>query len=439
VTTAVRRAEWLERFGPYSPSSLSESIDPSATAKRSAGRRETLAIVIGSLVAAVAAYIFLQVSARVLGPEAFAPISTLWTLQFLVLAVALVPVEQLATRSRAIGSEPPFRSAWTVGLASAGAVALLAFFNRETLYNGSALFVVLTPLAILTTTVYAMGRGLLAGEERYARYGQVTGGHSLARLGAGAPLLALTTQPAIGGWAIALAPLTVLAWRPFKDDSGRARTAPERAAPFLSGLLVGNGFAQMILLGGPLVVGWLGGSPSAISLTFVVLTLFRAPVAVAAEVLARLLPPFTRMAKEGRLDALRRVSLWIAAGGVGLTVVAAFVASWIGAPVTVFLFGSDYRPHVSVAVWVAAGSVLATVGMALNQILVGAGRTWLIAASWGVAAAIAAVTLALVGGAPVDRVVVAFAAGQGAAVVSLVAAIVGATAGRWTVSSRVVP
>ena len=378
--------------------------------------------------AAVAAYVFLQVGARVLGPEDFAPISTLWTLQFLVLAVALMPVEQLATRSRAIGSQPPFRSAWTVGLTSAVVVALLALFNRETLYNGSALFVLLTPLAIVTTTVYALGRGLIAGEERYARYGQVTGGHSLVRLAVGAPLLVLTAQPAMGGWAIALAPLTVLAWRPFEDEGERSRTAPERAAPFLSGLLVGNGFAQLILLGGPLVVGWLGGSAAAISLTFVVLTLFRAPVAVAAEVLARLLPPFTKMAREGRFHALRRVGLWIAVAGVGLTAVAAVVAAWIGVPVTVFLFGADYRPDVTVAVWVAIGSVLATVGMALNQILVGAGRTWFIAAAWGVAAAIAALTLAFVGDGAVERVVIAFAAGEGAAVVGLVAAIVVATA-----------
>lgn len=406
---------------------------------RPVGRGETLTLVIGSLVAAGAAYVFLQIGARVLGPEEFAPISTLWTLQFLVLAVALMPLEQLATRSRALGTDPPIRTAWVVGLISAVLAMLFALATKETLFNGITTFVALTPIAILTTAVYALGRGLLAGDERYARYGQVTGGQSLIRLAVGAPVLVLTARPTIGGWAIALAPLVVIAWRPFQSMKAPVSAATSGTTPFISGLVVGNAFAQVILLGGPLLVGWLGGSPSAISVTFVVLTLFRAPVAVAAEILTRLLPPFTKMAHSGQFRRLRTVGVWIAVAGVALTAVAAVVASWIGVPVTVFLFGSDYRPDPTIAVWVAVGSVLATVGLTLNQILAGIGRTWLIAAAWSVAAAAASLTLALVGTHAVERVVISFAAGEGAAVIGLMVAIVVATSNRPPVTARNAP
>lgn len=423
------------RLGFTVSTSLSESPE-FGPGSRVARRGATAGIIMGSLLAAAAAYVFLQAGARILGPKGFAPISTLWTVQFLVLAVALMPVEQLVTRSRAIDVEPPFRSAWIVGLTSAGLALGLAFFNRETLYDGNTAFVFLTPLAVLTMTVYALGRGLFAGDERYAEYGQVTGGHSLTRLAVGAPLLLLTTQSVFGGWAIALAPLIVLAWRPFRDTSGSRRADPQRAAPFLAGLLVGNACAQSILLGGPLVVGWLGGTASEISVAFVVLTLFRAPVTVAAEALARLLPPFTRMAGAGQFGKLRSTSLWIGSTGVVLAAVAAVVASWIGVPITVFLFGSDYQPDVSVTVWIAVGSVLATVGLALNQVLIGAGRTSLVAYAWGAAAVAAAGTLTLVTGEIVNRVAVAFAAGEGAAVFALVVLIIVATARPRHLSDR---
>jgi O-antigen/teichoic acid export membrane protein len=416
---------------------LSESPEFGPKTKATS-RKETTGIIIGSLVAAGAAYVFLQVAARTLGPEDFAPVSTLWTVQFLILAVALMPLEQLVTRSGAIDARPPIRSALIVGSTSAGLSMTFAFLNQETLFNGVTAFVFLTPLAVLTTTVYALGRGVFAGEERYARYGQVTGGHSLVRLAAGAPLLMLAPQPVMGGVAIALAPLVILAWHPFRRFGGKYQANTERAAPFLVGLVVGNSLAQLILLGGPVAVGWLGGTATEISLAFVILTLFRAPVAVAAEGLARLLPPFTRMATAGQFAALRRAALWIVAVGAVCAALAAVVASWIGAPITVFLFGQDYEPEVAVAIWVAVGSVLATVGMTLNQVLTGAGRTSLIAYAWIVAAAAAVLTLSFAAGDVVHRVAVAFTVGEGAAVLGLLAAIFVATAGRPLVNRRLV-
>jgi hypothetical protein len=58
----------------------------------------TTFVLAGSAFAAVGAYVFQLLGARMLGPTAFAPLSVLWTIQVLLLAVALVPLEQFVTR-----------------------------------------------------------------------------------------------------------------------------------------------------------------------------------------------------------------------------------------------------------------------------------------------------------------------------------------------------
>src|SRR3989337_3844215 len=62
-------------------------------------------MIVGTLIAAVAAYLFQLVAGRDLGPTAFAPITVLWTIQFLVFTTVFVPMEQLTIR-RLSAAEP---------------------------------------------------------------------------------------------------------------------------------------------------------------------------------------------------------------------------------------------------------------------------------------------------------------------------------------------
>ena len=60
-------------------------------------------MVSGGLIGAIGAYLFQVYGGRALGPEAFAPISVLWTLFFILATVLLVPVEQYVTRGSRFG------------------------------------------------------------------------------------------------------------------------------------------------------------------------------------------------------------------------------------------------------------------------------------------------------------------------------------------------
>ena len=55
-------------------------------------------MVAGGLLGALGAYLFQVYGGRTLGPDAFAPISVLWTAFFILATVLLVPVEQYVTR-----------------------------------------------------------------------------------------------------------------------------------------------------------------------------------------------------------------------------------------------------------------------------------------------------------------------------------------------------
>jgi hypothetical protein len=55
-------------------------------------------MVVGTLVAAIGAYLFQLIAGRVLGPTALAPITVLWTIQFLVFTTVFMPMEQLTIR-----------------------------------------------------------------------------------------------------------------------------------------------------------------------------------------------------------------------------------------------------------------------------------------------------------------------------------------------------
>jgi len=379
-------------------------------------------MVTGSVVAAIGAYLFLQGGARLLGADRFGAISALWTIQFLIMAVALVPIEQLTIRLRAQQSHSNVARATTAVVALAAlAAGGYAWVNVDALFAGQAIFVVLAILSVVTMGLFAFGRGELAGRLRYRDYGLVTGGQSLLRLAVGLGLIALTDSAVGGGWAMVLTPLLVLAWWPGRQPS-EALPQPTAAAAFLTGVFVANAAAQIILVAGPLAVERLGGTAAEVSVLFVTLTLFRAPLAIANNLLARLLPPFSTLASTGKTAVLGRWALWLPLAGGLLALAAIFLGGWLGPGVTSGLFGSEFRPTAETAALVAGGSVLATVAAFANQILVALGATWRLAAAWIVGLIVAAVVMVVVAGDPAHRVAAGFLAGEVAALVAVAVA-----------------
>src|SRR5690606_29991495 len=87
------------------PVTLHAAPRPASAARRAigvAGRGlqvgGTSWMVVGSLIAGVGAYAFQVVTARGLGEVGYAPISVLWTIQYLLLAVVLYSMESYVTR-----------------------------------------------------------------------------------------------------------------------------------------------------------------------------------------------------------------------------------------------------------------------------------------------------------------------------------------------------
>jgi lipopolysaccharide/colanic/teichoic acid biosynthesis glycosyltransferase len=390
-------------------------------------------ILAGSAVAGLGAYIYQFLGGRVLGAEAFAPVSVLLTIHFMVFVVVLLPIEQLVIRRLTLnwrtGGVPP-RAVYLAGVVAGGAT-LFAFFGVDRYLNGDMRFVAFVALTIVTHTGFAIARGHLAGNRRFREYGLASAGASLVRLAVAVAVLAV--RPSASGFAIALivGPIAVAAWRPFRQsdpDDGRPEISEAELEGMterglLSGLVLASAASQALLLAGPIVAGLLGAPAVQLSIVFATFTLGRAPLTFGYNLLARVLPPFTEMAARGERRELRAWARGMALAAIALGALATLIGFGAGPWIVRIAFGPDFAPDRMTAALVAGGVVLAGAGLFVGQILVARGRTLRLAMAW--IAAVATATLAVLATPelePVLRVAVGFIVGEAAALAALVTA-----------------
>lgn len=392
----------------------------------------TAFIVGGSLVAGIAAYAYQLLGGRTLGAEAFAPVSVLLTIHFLTFIVLLLPIEQLVVRRLTVErseSGLPSRAWWLGSLTVLGAT-VFAWMGVDTYLNGDRRFILFTALTVAAHFLFAAARGHLAGWRRFRAYGLSSGGASLLRL---VVALAVTLiRPSASGFAIGLiiGPAIVLLARPFRQVAvdRPELDAAERAAMndrgLLSGLVLAAAASQALLLGGPLIVGFIGGSAVEISIAFAAFTIGRAPLTFGYNLLARVLPPFTEMAARGEREELRAWARGMAWAAGGLSLVAGSLGWFLGPWVIEVAFGSDFRPDHLTAAVVAIGVVVAGAGLFVGQILVARNQPARLGIAWltGIVAAATSVIMTM-GLSPVSRVALGFAVGE---IVALVALVTGA-------------
>lgn len=391
----------------------------------------TAYIVGGSLVAGLAAYAYQLLGGRTLGAEAFAPVSVLLTIHFLIFIVVLVPIEQLIVRRLTLDrsrSGLPSRAYWLAGL-TVTAATLFAFIGVDDYLNGDYRFIAFTALTIATHFVFASARGHLAGWRRFKPYGMASGGASLLRLGIA--VLITVIHPSASGFAIALivGPAVVMLWRPFREVSvERAEIEPDARTTLddrglLTGLVLSAATSQALLLAGPIVVGVLGGTAVQISIAFAAFTLGRAPLTFGYNLLARVLPPFTEMAARGYRDELRSWARGMAWASIGLASVAAVLGWFLGPWVVAVAFGGDFVPTRLAAASISFGVVFAGGGLFVGQILVARGEPARLAVAWisGLVGAILGLILTATLD-PVVRVSISFAVGEVVALAALVSA-----------------
>jgi O-antigen/teichoic acid export membrane protein len=373
-------------------------------------------MVVGSLVAAVGAYLFQIVGGRALGAEGFAPISVLWTMFFILATVVLVPVEQHITREAASGRKvltvhgilPAIVAVALVGAIGVGFVLL----TMDRVFLGDSRFLVATAVLFATYGVYEVGRGLLAGHRQFALVGWAMIGESLGRLAMAIGFLALVASALSLAWAMALGSLTVVATRFWRFDHEAPSGSMVGASKFLGVYVVASAASQTLLAGAPLAVLAMGGSPEMISIAFVTFTLYRAPLTLTYLLQGRILPYLVRMMETGDRTDTNRLVARVMAAGAGLCLAGALTGYLVGADVVQLLLGAEFRPTAVVSALVAGGVVAAVTTQVVGQVLVAEGRTGSLALVWALGLVVATVTLLVSSLEPLTRVALAFALGE---------------------------
>jgi lipopolysaccharide/colanic/teichoic acid biosynthesis glycosyltransferase len=390
-------------------------------------------IVGGSLLAGFAAYGYEVVGGRHLGAEGFAPAAALLTIHFLAFVIVLLPLEQVVIRRLTIDPMRPAIPVGVFGIVAATAVlgAGAGWVLRGRLFGGDPVYAFIIGATIVSHGIFAVARGHLAGSNRYRTYGVASATAALTRLGLAFVVLGATASAAGYAATLAVAPLMILGLRPFRATSGMRQPTTgivdirSRETPLLAGLMLGSAASQALLLAGPVVVALLGGGPVAVSTAFATFTLLRAPVSLGYNVVARILPPLTGAARTGDERRLRLWGWGLAGASTALAMTAAAGAAWLGPDIVAFLFGAGFRPPPEFAALIAAGVMLAAGSMFVGQVHVAANSSGRLAHAWLLALLATATLLALPLGDPLERVAVAFVAGEAVALIALTVAIRG--------------
>jgi len=389
----------------------------------------TVAIVAGTAVSALSVYLYQVIAARTLGSELFASIGVMWTISFLVFTVLNIPVEQYVTRRLTLGGGrwlPDRDAILIVATPLLAGIVIGAVFVAATLdrfFAGSSGFVVAAVAILISRGLLTVGRAFLAGRRRFTAYGAIVAleGVVLVALAIG---VAATSASALAFVAIlAISPLVVVLARPLATTTTEmpmlADSIPAGAG-FLGALIVATAASQIILAAEPVIVSFVGGTATAVSVVFVTFTLFRGPVTSAYNLIARVLPDFTVMASAGDDQ---RLKVWAERIGIaGVALAALFGAGgWVLGPIVVeVLYGAEFAPPSVVSGLAAAAVGFALASLFLNQIFVARGETGRLAVIWLLALLAATVALFVSTAEPMIRVATAFLVGEAAALALLV-------------------
>lgn len=266
-----------------------------------------------------------------------------------------------------------------------------------------------------------VARGFLAGRRRFRACGVVVALDWLSVALWAVVVAAVDLSTVAFAWAIAVGPLTALLVRPFRTIPTTAEPRPNvgQGSGFLWGLTVVTAASQLILASRPIVLGFIGGTATSISIVFITFTLFRGPVTSSYNLIARVLPDFTMLAASGHQ---RRLSSWAGRLGVtGLAAIAVFglAGHFLGPVVVSILYRDEFAPSSTLSMLAAAAIGAALIALFLNQIYVARGDTTRLAFIWLTSAATSAVVLIFWQGESTTRIGVAFLAGEVSAMVLL--------------------
>lgn len=378
----------------------------------------TTFMVAGGLIGAVGAYLFQVYGARQLDPEAFAPVSVLWTAFFILATILLVPVEQYVTREVASGRKAlpaDFKPAFAMTAVGAVLGGGFVLVTLDDLFAGDLVYVAQIVLLMVGYSLLFVGKGVLAGSRRFAGVGWVLIVETAARLLAGILLLEVILDASALGWAMVVGGFSVLALVWWRHDDGRVQEPAGPAGRFLAGYVGGTASSQILLGGAPIAVAMLGGSPALVSIVFVTFTLYRAPLTLIFALQGRILPYLVGLSRDANHHQLVRIARGVVVIGAALAALGGLVGWVVGPEVVGLLYGEEYMPTDMLAMLAAGGVMAAAAAQITSQVLVAEGRTTRLSWAWLGGLLIGVLALILATGSPDLRVGIAFAAGEIAA------------------------
>ena len=355
----------------------------------------TVAVGGGLLVNGLAAYAFITLASRDLGPEAYTPVGLLWALSFLLGPGFFQPLEQEVARIVAARSDrrigPVVRTAGCVGASMVGLLGVLALLLgdriRHDLFDGHGLLLVGLILVLVGLGIGHLVRGVLAGLGRFGGYGRYFIGDGLGRLVVALVLVATAGGIGAYGLAVGLAPFigVALALAGQRELSLEGPAEPVGAfSRALGALLVASVATALVLNMSPLAVEVLAGPDQADEpgRFLNALLIARVPLFFFQAVQASLLPRLSALVGAGRFDELvhvfrRLLGLVVGIGGVAVAVCALF-----GARIVELAFGADFAVERQDMVLLAGSSAVLMVALSFAQALMACRAQGRMALAW---------------------------------------------------------
>ena len=338
----------------------------------------------GLLLNGLAAYTFLAVAARNLGPEAYTPVGMLWALSFMLGPGFFQPLEQETARTIASrvghGVVPVVRSAAAIGglvaLGLAVVAAVAGPWMVGGLFDGESWLLVGLLLVVVGLGSAHLVKGVLAGLGRFGGYARYVVGEGLGRLLVVGLLVAVVSD-GIGsyGLAIGLAPFVGIGAAMIGQRGLRTPGLPVPMSDLsrtLGALLVASVATAVVLNVSPLTVETLagpgeGGEPGRFLNALLVA---RIPLFFFQAVQAALLPQLSGLVGAGRYGelwgVLRRLLTVVGTLGLAVVVAAAVAGPWA----VEFAFGSEYAVARRDMVLLTTSSVGLMVVLSLAQGLI---------------------------------------------------------------------
>ena len=371
----------------------------------------TLSVGVGLTAVALGSYGYLVLSARALGHEAYAPLSVLWAVVFLVGPGFFLPIEQeigralAGRRAAGLGGRPVIvraaaaGAALLVGLLVIGAATSQLLLDH--LFSGEGLLLFGWLLSLVGSYVGYVLRGITSGQGRFRAYGRFLAYEACIRLAlcAGVAIAGAETAGPYG-LALGLAPLLSVAPALWTE---RGLLEPGPPAPWgevstaLGALLVGSVASLALVNAGPIAMQLLAteAQEDEVGRFVAGIIVARVPLFLFQAVQAALLPKLASMAERGQLDeltdGLRRLVV-VLTGVVAAGAVGTFA---IGTTVLPLVFGSEFDLGRRTLTLLAVGSGAYLLAAALAQATIALGGHLQMALAWvvGVAALVVALLL----------------------------------------------